>query len=165
MVQAGKAPLILDVTVHGDSTGLHLHRDTEYKDRASFGFVLNHIQKKCGNHNVLVLFESCYAGRAYRNTIRGSVPLDASDRIENYANLPNFPVYGAGDNFATAGGPVMFCQYQHNFRKWWVDLREYDPKGMNRAIHPIETRDRKTNYSATETSVLLFIEGCLEMSQ
>lgn len=112
---SGNQPILLDFMVHGDPEGLYLqavkHPEENY-DRASMGFILNHVKKKLGHKNVTITFESCYAAAAYKNTIRGAKAFSAMDNIEDYRGVPKFPVWGLGDGF-TSIGPMMYLQTKY----------------------------------------------------
>lgn len=135
----GNKPLLIDFHVHGNSDGLHLQTDRGYSDRASFGYVVNKVKEAVGDRKVTVLFESCYAGRAYKHTIRGAFSMRSKDNIEDCAEIPDFPIYGAGDSFSV-WGPVVYVQYIHHIKAFWIDLRDYDPKGKNRKCLPLEKK-------------------------
>lgn len=136
-------PIFLDYMVHGDESGLQMRWDDQmvYYDDASVGYVLNHTAKMLQGRSVVICFESCYSGRAYKYTVRGGHKHRAQDNVEDFAGVPLFPVYGTGDDHSTVGQP-MYLQYLHNFRSWWVDLRVYDPLGQNKPCSPKQPEDR-----------------------
>lgn len=140
--KSGTRPILLDVHVHGIEEGLYLQEDVTsqlmYSDRANMGYLVSEIEKAFVGRKFSVLCESCFAGRAYKYTIRDSVRDGCYDNITNYDHVPPFPIYGTGDNFANVG-PLMYLQWKYNFRKYWVDLRAYDPKGQNKALSPKES--------------------------
>lgn len=138
--KAGTRPIVLDLYVHGNDAGLYLVEQTgtiyqseEHSDRASFGWVANLIKQKFAGHHFMVMTEACYSGRAYKNTIRGGTMQSPYDNIEDCPGVPSFPIFGTGDSFS-AVGPIMYLQWKHNFRRFWVDLREYDPLGKDKPL-------------------------------
>jgi hypothetical protein len=102
-------------------------------DRASMGYILNRVQKHLKGRDVIVLFESCHPASAYKNTIRGATVIDKSDNIEDFRGVPQFSVWGVGDGFSSIG-PIMYIQLKYNFRKWFVNLVEYDSLGKNKPL-------------------------------
>lgn len=141
---AGSRPILLDFYVHGNDSGLYLEGSRvryfkleETSDRASFGWVLQQVDKYLKDKPFTLLFESCYAGRAYHNTIRGDLPGTPLDNVADYKTIPPYPVWGMGDSFSGIG-PMMYLQWKYNFRRWWIDLREFDSLGKNKKIAPEE---------------------------
>ena len=157
--KAGQRPIVLDLLVHGWSDGLYLF-DTDVvpgmviqtSDRASMGWVLREIGDKLRGHEVTVLFESCFSGMAYHNTIRGAVKQGPYDNISDYPIVPTFPVWGAGSNFSVVG-PIMYIQWKYNFRRWFVDLRQYDSLGPNKPVGVMEKEDPVTGLSKTTSEI------------
>lgn len=161
--QAGDRPILLDFFVHGNEQGLHLVEVTgniflgviEYHDRATFGWVLGTVERELSGSRIALLFESCFSGRAYKKTIRGAGFYSPYDNVGDYLVVPGFPIYGAGDSFSCVG-PIMYLQWQYQFQKYWVDLRDYDPLGKDRKLLPIE-KDIVTidgeEYSATTLDI------------
>lgn len=138
VTQSCGRPIFLDFFVHGYDC-LQIRSGFYYAtaDNASMGYVLNHVKRKLAGHKFVLCFESCFAGKAYHDSIRGMVAEHTSDNVEDFAGIPEFPVLGAGPNFSTIG-PIMYLQYVHSFRNWWEDLRQYDSKGENVAVPPDE---------------------------
>lgn len=150
-VKAAGRPIVLDFHVHGNDEGLYLvedlKKDKTYSDRASMGWVLLQTSDKLRGSPVLLLFESCYAGRVYKLTIRGAKVQSPADNIADFRGVPQFPVFGLGDNFKGVG-QYMFLQWRHNFRKHWVNLVDYDPLGKNQALKAKEP-EPDDDYSET----------------
>jgi hypothetical protein len=136
--KAGSQTIYLDFAVHGNYDGLWLCSD-KTDNAATFGYVVNHIETQMKGIRAVILFESCYAGAAYKLTIRGKRYSNNPDYFaEDCSHIPTFPCWGTGDNFQTIG-PIMYLQVKHNIRSWALDLREYDPSGANRALQAPET--------------------------
>jgi len=133
--------VFLDFCVHGSDDGLWLQTPIfgifMIQDRASFGYVLNRVDKYFPKHNFTLVFESCYPASAYKHTIRGAKQMKLGEKLEDYKGVPNFPVYGVGDGYSNIG-PTMYIQAKYHFRKWWADLRDWDPKGKNKPLVKVQ---------------------------
>lgn len=146
---AGNNPIFLDFMVHGDPGGLYVDNNSDDGyDRASMGYILNNINKYLKDKKITIHFESCYAAAAYRNTIRGAKPRCDLDNIEDLNYMPLTPVYGIGDGFS-GSGPWMYLQTKYHFKKWWVDLRDWDPLGKNKPLAFPERKGEKSDFSPT----------------
>ena len=138
--------LILDFDVHGDKegTGLFLQYDVSdtqlVESRANFGYIVNCIDSEFVKHKPIVMFESCFAGRAYKHTIRENEITDPKDCVFNYPTVPKYHIYGAGDNFAVWANP-MYYQYRLDIKICRVDLRDYDTLGKDKPLLPLEPED------------------------
>jgi hypothetical protein len=136
-------PLLIDLDVHGNDGGLALKaEDRKIKSLASFGYVITEIEKVLKGKKFVLLVESCYAGNAYKNTIRNNNPeflIGLKQGIEafmtDYKKVPYFPIYGTGSGYSNVGN-TMFLQYRYRYRKYWVDLRVYE--NMPAAEHESE---------------------------
>lgn len=160
--QAAGKPIYLDFEVHGDDSGLQIRWDDHHGiSDANMGYIVHQIEKHCAGKLSLVTFESCYAGRAYKNTIRGVKP-DGKERIYNYPTVPSFAIYGTGDNHGVIGQP-MYLQHMHGERNWWVDLRDYDQLGKNKPLHAKEKDSRVsiwgTAMSETTYAIYQYVES------
>ena len=147
--KSGDKVILLDFHVHGNTIGDGLWLQTRnesnivvHTSRASFGYVLNTIERELAGKRILLFFETCYAGRAYKNSIRGAVkyndPGKANEELlEDYLKVPPYPIYGPGDSFSTIS-QMMYIQLIYNFRRWWVNLVDYDKLGKNIPLLPVE---------------------------
>ncbi len=135
--------------------------------RASFGYVVNQINKSFPNRKVTVCFESCFAASAYKLTIRGANKYSdkecknfniSEQYIEDCKDVPTYPIYGVGnvygDGFSSIGN-VMYLQYRYHIRRWWIDLTEFDPKGKNKALGYRE-KDTFEDMSPTTENIMHF---------
>lgn len=130
--------IVLNLMVHGENDGLYFQWITQreynegsknyHTDRASFGYVINNIERILGN-DVVVFVEACYSGRAYKNTIRNCKRYSPYDNVEDYNKIPIFPIYGIGSAAANAG-PLSLLQYNGDISipedNLFEDLRVYD---------------------------------------
>lgn len=165
IIKAHGQPIFLDYMVHGDETGLQIRWSHDGRegtvDNATMGYVLNHTWQHLRNRRAMICFESCYAGRAYKNTIRGWHSNDPEENVEDYQGVPSFPVYGTGDDHDVIGQP-MYLQYVHRVRRWWVDLRVYDNEGIGKPLSPkqmeiVVTPDLGGPYQQTTLDMFRFV--------
>lgn len=131
---AGYDTVVIDVDSHGDDIGLVLgykdKHDQETIHVCSMGYICNEIDKHFPKHNVVLLVEGCYSGRAYSQTIRGNEKPAWFDRrvnvVGNHRRVPVFPIYGIGaetPNFSN----YIYLQYScPNMRRHFEDLRVYE---------------------------------------
>lgn len=159
--KAGTRPIYLDMFVHGYDALAVRSYVKKTRDIASMGYAVNHIARVFNGHPFVLTFESCYAGKTYHDSIRGARITDFGANVEDCELMPTFPIYGAGPNFSTIG-PIMYLQYTRGFRRWWQDLRMYDPQGLNMKVPPGEPE--KINFygqwfSETTLRILFVVES------
>lgn len=127
-------PVVLDLDVHGNDGGLFLDYSEVVKGkqvfrtyRASFGFIVNCIERNFAPGQVTLMTEACYSGRAYYYTMRNN-PLDMTlgCRIENHKDVPKFPIIGVGSITSNYGNLIFleFIDPLHKLRS--EDLRQYE---------------------------------------
>ena len=141
-----------------------LDETTTIEDRASMGYIYNRIKKVFGiRQNLTVCFDTCYSAEVYKRTIRGELPFTTADNIEDCDEVPEIPLYGPGDGF-THIPVIMYLQEKHRFKNWWVDLRTYDKRGLNKKLKTPEKRDEKgfTETSITEYAYYKFFTYCID---
>lgn len=144
-------PILLSLMVHGGDSGLFFqweenYSNTRHSDRASFGYVIKQIKKHLGSQVKLVVVESCYSGRAYKNTIRNNVVMSLADNIDDYESIPDIPIYGIGSASSNCG-PLVYLQLRDKFRipNCFQDLRDYDNlQKKPRELDPYEDSDIKS---------------------
>lgn len=126
--KAGNRPIDLDIDVHGLE-----HLTLQYVDyrteqwvskRATFGYLINHIEKHLRGRNVTLLVESCYGGHVYKHTIRNNKP-EPGVKVEDCNHVPSFPVYG-GTYGHMGMGNLVYLQYVSGFRYAFNDLRRWE---------------------------------------
>lgn len=126
--RAGNRPVVIDIDSHGNDSGLWLeYKDiygVPFSDGASVGYIAKKIQdSKIKQKRLKVLLEACFAGRAYKFTIRNNKNLSAD--YCNFEKIPKYPIYGIGDSHPNFGN-LIYLQYRYNFQTYFVDLRSYE---------------------------------------
>lgn len=101
------------------------------------GFVLNHIEKYLDTKTLLLSFEACFSGDAYKNTIRGAKVVNPEDNIEDHLTVPSYPIYGVGQGYSNIG-PIEYLSVRHRFYRYFKDLRQWDRLGRNKPLKPEE---------------------------
>lgn len=132
--EAKDRPIIIDIDSHGDDVGLILATPTE-AHIASLGYIVKEIHKRLPHRQVTLLIEGCYSGRAYKRTIRGNkwFPKDPEDQIDNYEEIPDFPIYGIGSDTVNFGN-FIFLQNKMQSYFYYEDLRQYEYEDLKPKI-------------------------------
>lgn len=130
--QAKNRPILIDIDCHGEDGGLYIQYDLDkdefFTERASVGFVLNRIESYIRKDKLTVLFEACYAGRAYKNTLKNNKFITLYG--DNYrGDRPSYPVYGIGSSYKNISN-FIFLQYKYKVRPYFVDLRRYQLESL-----------------------------------
>lgn len=136
--------VILDIDVHGDENGLYLQWMERYGSmsfvesrRATVGYLFSKIDQYFPQGNVTVLLEACYAGRAYKNTIRNNLPVPG-DAVADYVSTPAYPVWGVGNETSNFGNHI-YLQYKYpDQRMFFEDMRNYEFKPLA-AKHDVDS--------------------------
>lgn len=134
---SGNRPLVIDLSFHGNEEGLYLQRgfiinkvDIGIDDRASFSYIIKHLEAKYKIKQFTVLTEACQSGRSYKYTSKTSFKFSPFDNVEAYYKVPSFPIYGVGSK-SNNWGLNVYLQYKYGFRRWWEDLRVYETKPLD----------------------------------
>lgn len=113
--------LVIDIDCHGDPDTGELVISNHAK--TSMGSVLKRIQEFFPERrNMVVIFESCFAGRCYKMGIRGMVNSYLPGSCDT---APEFPVYGERADLANIG-LLAYLQYAFKIHPWLRDLRTYE---------------------------------------
>ena len=122
------AGVLVDIDCHGSDL---LYMQYEGKDCiektyvASMGYILNQLREHLKGQVLELDVEACNAGRVYRQTIRNNKPKhEAGDIIENYDEIPPYPIYGVGEGSNWSNS--IFQQRIHNAQIVIYDLRQFE---------------------------------------
>lgn len=113
--------LVLDV--HGDQFLTIVPENGNVSD-ASFGYVVSNIEKILKDRKVRLFCEACFAGNAYRDSIRNNLPCYPQFNGE-CNHVPKFPIYGIKSGGLSYGN-VVWQQFYYNRIVNFVDLRIYE---------------------------------------
>ena len=138
-IKAAGRPIDLEIDCHGSRSAVIAYEDyrtgKSVISGAGFGFICNHITKELGDQDVTVIYEGCFGGRSYHDSIRGN-----KGKTENFEGVPKFPIYGGSYNMYNLNN-LVYMQYITGCRVWFEDLRTYNQSGGQAPIedknHPI----------------------------
>lgn len=126
---------VIDVVidVHGGEY-LAICPDIGSDSYATFGYVVNQIEKELKDRRVRLFCEACFGGNIYRESIRNNLPCYPPFNGE-CNHVPKFPIYGIKSGGISYGN-VVYQQYYYHKIINFVDLREYEkarPRMRDRA--------------------------------
>lgn len=122
--KAAGRPIDLEIDCHGSHSAVIAYEDyrtgKSVISGAGFGFILNHVERELGDQDVTIVYEGCFGGRSYHDSIRGN-----KGKTENHPGPSKFPVYGGSYNMYNLNN-LVYMQYITGCRVWFEDLRTYD---------------------------------------
>lgn len=151
--KAGNKKIILDLSVHGTTSGLLAINNGKDEQKegnwkyGNLGLVVNKIRAYLHEENVVLILESCYAPMAFTKGLRGFMFYHSHQYyLQSYEGDCPFPIWGISVN------EPNYCRlsiedYLSGNPKVIVDLRKYDD--------PAETLPRESSIDEIKLFFLL----------
>lgn len=124
--------LVIDVSCHGAPKNGMLYLTNGHK--TSMGSVIRRVQDFFPNRpNLTLIFESCYAGRCYKLTSRGSKQGELPGGI---STRPEFPIYGIDDTLPNVG-TLQYLSYINHDNSYQMDIRAYEIRPLAKEYYDV----------------------------
>jgi hypothetical protein len=124
---AGDQEVVIDIAVHGTPGALlAITRETEIPgvevvEQATWGYIVNHIERYLDTSKLTVLTEACYAGHTYKS-IRGNDLSKYRKYREDCNHVPQFHIYGSTTDCISVD-TLVYSEYIAKIPMFMLDLR------------------------------------------